>query len=106
MGVTSTVIGQGITIEGEIASDEPVVVAGTIRGKLVVDGAVSVEAGAVVEADIGATTLSVAGSVTGNVSATDRVDLLSGGRLVGDVRAARVTIADGATFKGNVDMDV
>lgn len=104
--MTSTVIGQGITIEGEIASDEPVVVAGTIRGKLVVDGAVSVEAGAVVEADIGATTLSVAGSVTGNVSATDRVDLLSGGRLVGDVRAARVTIADGATFKGNVDMDV
>ncbi len=104
--MTSTVIGQGITIEGEIASDEPVVVAGTIRGKLVVDGAVSVEAGAVVEADIGATTLSVAGSVIGNVSATDRVDLLTGGRLVGDVRAARVTIADGATFKGNVDMDV
>jgi cytoskeletal protein CcmA (bactofilin family) len=104
--VASTVIGQGITIEGEVASDEPVVVAGTIRGKLTVDGAVSVDAGAVVEADISATSLQVAGSVIGNVSATDRVDLLQGGRLVGDVRASRVTIADGATFKGNVDMDV
>jgi cytoskeletal protein CcmA (bactofilin family) len=104
--VASTVIGQGITIEGEVASDEPVVVAGTIRGKLTVDGAVSIEPGAVVEADIAATSLQVAGSVTGNVSANDRVDLLQGGRLVGDVRAARVTIADGATFKGNVDMDV
>jgi len=60
----------------------------------------------VVEADISATSLQVAGSVIGNVSANDRVDLLQGGRLVGDVRAARVTIADGATFKGNVDMDV
>lgn len=106
MATSGTVIGQGITIEGEITSDEPVHVAGTVRGKLTVEGAVSVEEGAVVEADIGATSLSVAGSVIGNVSATDRVDLLAGGRLVGDVRAARVTIADGATFKGNVDMDV
>lgn len=102
----ATVIGQGIIIEGEVTSDEAVVVAGTVRGKLSVDGPVTIEAGAVVEADIGASTLSVGGSVIGNVSATDRVDLLSGGRLVGDVKAARVTIADGAVFKGNVDMDV
>ena len=104
--MASTVIGQGITIEGEITSDEPVVVSGTVRGKLNVDGALTVESGAVVEADVGATSLQVAGQVTGNVTATDRVDLLAGGRLIGDVRAARVTIADGATFKGNVDMDV
>ena len=44
--------------------------------------------------------------MTGNIVASDRVDLLSGGRLVGDVKAARLTIADGASFKGNVDMDV
>jgi len=48
----------------------------------------------------------VGGVVTGNVTATDRVDLQAGGRLVGDVRSARLTIADGASFKGNVDMDV
>jgi cytoskeletal protein CcmA (bactofilin family) len=48
----------------------------------------------------------VGGSVTGNVTASDRVDLLTGGKLVGDVKAARVTIADGAVFKGNVDMDL
>jgi cytoskeletal protein CcmA (bactofilin family) len=104
--VATTVIGQGITIEGEVSSDEEVVVAGTIRGKLQVDGAVTIESGGVVEADVGATSVSVSGSVTGNVTASDRVDLLSGGRLVGDVKAARVTIADGAVFKGNVDMDV
>lgn len=102
----ATVIGQDIIIEGEVSSDEAVVVAGTVRGKLNVDGPVTVEAGGIVEADVGATVLSVGGSVTGNVTATERVDLLAGGRLVGDVKAARLTIADGAVFKGNVDMDV
>jgi cytoskeletal protein CcmA (bactofilin family) len=104
--VAGTMIGHGITIEGEITSDEDVVVAGTVRGKLSAEGPVTIEAGAVVEADIGATSLSVGGNVTGNVTASDRVDLLGGARLVGDVKAARLTIADGASFKGNVDMDV
>ena len=104
--MAATIIGAGITIEGEVTSDEDVVVAGTVRGKLNVDAPVTVEAGGVVEADVSATSMSVGGNVTGNVSATDRVDLLSGGRLVGDVKAARLTIADGASFKGNVDMDV
>ena len=104
--MAGTIIGQGITIEGEITSDEEVVVAGTVRGKLTVDGPVTIDAGAVVEADIGATSLAEGGSVTGNVTASERVDLLSGARLIGDVKAARLTIADGASFKGNVDMDV
>ena len=81
------------------------VIQGTLRGKLVSKDVVSVESGAVVEADIAALSLSVGGSITGNVTASDRVDLVAGGRLVGDVKASRLTIADGASFKGNVDMD-
>lgn len=104
--MAGTIIGHGITIEGEITSDDEVVVAGTVRGKLIVEGPVTIEAGAVIEADVGAASLSVAGHVTGNVAASDRVDILAGGRLVGDVKASRLTIADGASFKGNVDMDV
>ncbi len=104
--MAGTIIGHGITVEGEITSDEEVVVAGTVRGKLSAEGAVTIEPGAVVEADVGASSLSVGGQVTGNVTASDRVDLLAGARLVGDVKASRLTIADGASFKGNVDMDV
>jgi cytoskeletal protein CcmA (bactofilin family) len=104
--VAGTIIAQGITIEGELTSDEEVVVAGTIRGKLNADGPVTIEAGALVEADVTAASLAVGGTVTGNVSAAERVDLLGGARLIGDVKAARLTIADGASFKGNVDMDV
>jgi cytoskeletal protein CcmA (bactofilin family) len=100
------VIGQGITIEGEVTSEDEVVVGGVVRGKLQVEGAVTVESEAIVEADIGAHSVSIGGNVTGNVTASERVDLLAGGRLVGDVKASRLTIADGASFKGNVDMDM
>jgi cytoskeletal protein CcmA (bactofilin family) len=104
--MASTVIGAGITIEGEISTDEDVVVQGTVRGKLTAKDGVVVEQGGVVEADITGGPLSVGGSVTGNVNSTDRVDLQPGARMVGNVKATRITIADGAQFKGNVDMDV
>ncbi|NUQ77279.1 MAG: polymer-forming cytoskeletal protein [Polyangiaceae bacterium] len=104
--MAGTIIGQGITIEGELTSDEDVSVAGTVRGRLSTEGTVSIDAGATIEADVAAASLAVGGSITGNVTAADRVDLLAGGRLVGDVKTARLTIADGASFKGNVDMDV
>ena len=104
--MAATVIGSGITIEGEVTSDEEVVIGGVLRGKLEVSGPVTIDSGGVVEADIGAQSVSIGGQVTGNVVAAERVDLLNGGRLIGDVKAARLTIADGAVFKGNVDMDV
>ncbi len=104
--MASTVIGQGITIEGEVSADEEVIIQGTIRGKLSARDAVVIEQGAVIEADVSATTVVLGGQVIGNVTATDRVELQSGSKLVGDVKAGRLTIADGASFKGNVDMDV
>lgn len=104
--MASTVIGAGITIEGEITSDDDVVVQGTVRGKLVTKDAVSVEQGGSVEADISAGPVAIAGTVTGNITSNDRVDLQNGAKVIGNVKATRITIADGAQFKGNVDMDV
>ena len=104
--MASTVIGAGITIEGEIATDDDIVVQGTVRGKVNAKEAVTIEHGASVEADVTGGSLTVGGALTGNVTANDRVDLQSGARVIGNVKAARVTIADGAQFKGNVDMDV
>jgi cytoskeletal protein CcmA (bactofilin family) len=104
--MAGTVIGDGLTIEGEITGEDEVVVHGTLRGTLTTTDAVTVSSGGVVEADVTASSLAIAGHVTGNVTAKDRVDLQAGGRLVGDVKSARLTIADGASFKGSVDMDV
>jgi cytoskeletal protein CcmA (bactofilin family) len=104
--MASTVIGAGIIIEGEIVTDEDVVVVGVVRGKVSAKEAVTIQQGATVEADVAGGSLAVAGTLTGNITSTDRVDLQAGARVVGNVKAARVTIADGAQFKGNVDMDV
>jgi len=104
--MTGTLIAEGLSIDGEITCEEDLSVSGTLRGKLSCAGRLAVGALGVVEADVTANSVSVEGQLTGDVSAIDRVDLQTGGRLVGDVKAARLTIADGASFKGNVDMDV
>ena len=104
--MAGTLIAEDLTIEGEITSDEEIVVAGKVRGVLRTTDVVTIGADGSVEADIQASSLALAGQVTGNVVASQRVDLQAGSRLVGDVKAARLTIADGASFKGNVDMDV
>jgi cytoskeletal protein CcmA (bactofilin family) len=104
--MAGTVIGEGLSIEGDLASDEEVVVHGTVRGKLTTSDAVTVGGTGTVTADLSGSSVSIAGQVTGDVTATERVDLQAGGRLVGDVKASRFTIADGASFKGNVDMEM
>jgi len=80
--MASTVISSGITIEGEVTTDEDVVVQGTLRGKLTARDAVTVESGAVVEADIAGGPFAVAGTVTGNITSSDRVDLQAGAKVI------------------------
>ncbi len=104
--MATTVIGAGITIEGEISADEDVIVQGTVRGKLTAKDSVTIEHGGVVEADISGGPIAVAGAVTGNIHSNDRVDLQNGAKVVGNVKATRIPLAVGAQFKGNVDMDV
>ena len=65
-----------------------------------------VEGSGVIEADIETANVEVSGQVTGNIAASDKVELKADCKVVGDIRAPRILIADGAVFKGNVDMDV
>ncbi len=102
--MAETIIGSNITIQGEILGNEAVTILGTVRGKVSVKDAVIVPQGGRVEADIDSQSVEITGSVEGNVTATDKIDIKSGGRLVGDVKAPRVLIADGASFKGNINM--
>lgn len=104
--MAGTVIAEGLNIEGDLSSEEEVVISGNVRGKVTSTDAVSIGSGSVVQADVAGQSVSIAGQVTGDVTAPERVDIQAGGRLVGDVKAARFTIADGASFKGAVDMEV
>jgi cytoskeletal protein CcmA (bactofilin family) len=104
--VANTVIGSSLIIDGEISGDEDLVIQGTVKGKISLRESLFVESSGVVEADIETQNVEIAGRVTGNIAATDKVELKSDCRVVGDIKAPRILIADGASFKGNVDMDV
>jgi cytoskeletal protein CcmA (bactofilin family) len=102
----NTIIGSSIVIDGEISGDEQLTVLGTVKGKIAVGQNLIVEPGATVEANIETNALTVSGRITGNVVARERVELRADAKMIGDVKAPRIVIADGASFKGNVDMDV
>src|SRR5262245_17063209 len=97
----STVIGSSIIVDGEINGDEPLTILGTVKGKIAIDQALSVEPGATVEANVEAQALTVSGRLTGNVLCRERVELRSDAKMIGDVKSPRIVIADGASFKGN-----
>ena len=102
----NTVIGSSIVIDGEISGEEAITILGTVKGKVAVAQGVVVEAGATVEADIEGQTVTVSGKVTGNVTAREKLELRPESKMVGNAKAPRIVVADGASFKGNVDMDV
>jgi cytoskeletal protein CcmA (bactofilin family) len=103
--VANTVIGSSIIIDGEITGDEDLVIQGTVKGKIALKESLIVENTGTVEADIQTNNVEIAGQVTGNVVASDKVELKANCRMIGDIKAPRILIADGASFKGNVDMD-
>jgi cytoskeletal protein CcmA (bactofilin family) len=104
--MANTTIGSSIVIDGEISGEEDLVIQGTVKGKIVLKENLIVENSGVVEADIETANVTISGQVTGNIHASQRVELRADGRMVGDLKAPRILIADGASFKGNVDMDV
>ncbi|MCP4196645.1 MAG: polymer-forming cytoskeletal protein [Proteobacteria bacterium] len=104
--MANTIIGSSIVIDGEISGDEDLVIQGTVKGRIVLKENLYVEQSGVVEADIETNNVEISGQVTGNIAASEKVEITAGGRTVGDIKAPRILIADGATFKGNVDMDV
>jgi cytoskeletal protein CcmA (bactofilin family) len=101
-----TLIGGSIVVDGEISGKEDLVIQGTVKGKIALEQTLYVEGSGVIEADIETANVEVAGQVTGNIVATDRVELKADCKVVGDIRSPRILIADGAVFKGSVDMDV
>jgi cytoskeletal protein CcmA (bactofilin family) len=104
--MANTIIGSTIVIDGEITGNEALIIQGTVKGRIGLKESLYVDESGVVEADIETENVEVNGSVTGNITASERVEIKSDGRMVGDIRSPRILIADGAAFKGHIDMDV
>jgi cytoskeletal protein CcmA (bactofilin family) len=98
-------VGKGLFIKGEITGSESLFVDGKVEGTINLPGnRVTVGRNGQVAANITAREIVVLGKVRGNVNASDRVDIRAEGSLSGDVAAARISIEDGAFFKGGIDI--
>ena len=101
---TVSVLGSGLTIEGTVTSHGDVRIEGTLKGDLTSDGEVNVTSTGVIDGDVTASRLVVAGKVNGSLSATDSARLSAGCRVEANVSSPRVQLDDGATLNGRVDM--
>ncbi|QHN04678.1 polymer-forming cytoskeletal protein [Granulicella sp. WH15] len=98
-------IGKSLIIKGEVSGSESLYIDGKIEGTINLPGnRVTVGRNGQVAANILAREIVVLGKVRGNCQAADRVDIRSEGSLTGDVIAARISIEDGAFFKGGIDI--
>src|ERR1700719_1521666 len=97
-------ISQGIRIKGEITGKEDLFVDGTVEGKLDFGNAsVTIGPNGKVKADISAREVIVRGQVDGKIEGTEKVQLWTSGRVIGEVRTERLAIEDGALLRGKVE---
>ena len=98
-------IGKSLVIKGEVTGSESLYIDGRVEGSINLSGnRVTVGRNGVVSANINAREIVVMGKVKGNLAAQDRVDIRNEGSLTGDVVAQRISIEDGAFFKGGIDI--
>lgn len=99
-------IGPSIKIKGEVTGDEDLLIQGTVEGSVdLSEHEVTVGQSGQVAADITAKTIRIDGSVTGDIAGNENVVISKTGNVRGNIVAPRVTLEDGAIFKGSIDMD-
>jgi cytoskeletal protein CcmA (bactofilin family) len=99
-------IGPSIKIKGEVTGDEDLVIQGKVEGTIDLnDHEVSVGQSGQVFADIKAKVIKIDGEVTGDIAGNEKVVISKSGNVRGNIVAPRVTLEDGAIFKGSIDMD-
>ena len=98
-------IGKSLVVKGEVTGSESLYIDGKVEGAINLPGnRVTIGRNGQVSANISAREVVVLGKVRGNINASDRVDIRSEGSLTGDVIAQRISIEDGAFFKGGIDI--
>src|SRR5437667_2098695 len=98
-------IGKSIVINGELSGSEDLTIEGRVDGKIELrDHVLTVGSNGRIKAQVSAKAIVVLGQVTGNLNATEKVDIKESGSVEGDIVAPRVAIADGSHFRGSIDM--
>ena len=98
-------IGKSVVIKGELSGSEDLTIEGHVEGRIDLKGNVlTIGPNGKIKAEVFAKSVVVLGEVTGNVTASEKVDIRDNGSVDGDIASPRVAIAEGAHFRGSVDM--
>lgn len=98
-------IGKSVVIKGELDGSEDLTIEGQVEGKIELrQNVLTIGPNGKIKAQVFAKAVVVFGEVTGNVTATEKVEIRDAGSLNGDISSPRVAIADGAHFRGSIDM--
>lgn len=98
-------LGPTLNIKGELSSNEDLIIEGQFQGKLdLKNHNLLVEQAGKVDADIHVRNITIKGKVKGNIFASGKVYIQKEAQMIGDVSASRISILDGAQFKGSVKM--
>ena len=98
-------IGKSVIIKGELSGSEDLTIEGHVEGRIdLKDNVLTIGPNGKIKAEVFAKAVVVLGEVTGNVTASEKVDIRDNGSVDGDIASPRVAIAEGAHFRGSVDM--
>ncbi len=99
-------IGKSVIIKGELSGSEDLTIEGQVEGKIELNNNVlTIGTNAKIKAQVFAKTVVVLGEVTGNITASEKVDIRDNGSVDGDITSPKVAIAEGAHFRGAIDMN-
>jgi cytoskeletal protein CcmA (bactofilin family) len=99
-----SIIGQGTTIQGEVKSEGTIRIEGVVAGRIQCGDTIVVQETGHVKADMVANQVVISGEVHGNVFAHERLEITPTGKVVGDITAPRISIAEGVLFEGKCTM--
>jgi len=97
-------VGKALRIEGRIISSEDLTIDGSVEGSIELGNhTLTIGQGATVKADLAARTITISGTVTGRVRATEAVELHATAQVDGDITTPKLTMAEGATARGRIE---
>jgi len=100
-----THIGRSVVLKGDLSGDEDLTIEGQVKGRIdLPDHQLTIGANGRIDAELSAKAVIVIGNVTGNIRASERVEIHDSGSVTGDIQAPRLLIHEGAVINGAVDM--
>jgi cytoskeletal protein CcmA (bactofilin family) len=100
----STTLGRETSFNGVMRFRDSLKIDGTFTGEIMSTGFLYIENGASVTANIRVGSVVIGGTVKGNVEATEKLEMLATGKVFGNIRTAKLKIADGVVFEGKCEM--